>query len=63
MRGKTPEAAQYQTAIGNAYLKEGVDKTGSVRGGLMYYHGGPNRKLWGPKTNRYADEVLRRYGG
>jgi hypothetical protein len=63
MRGTTDEAAAYQTAIGEAYLREGIAKTGSVREGLMYYHGGPNRKLWGPKTRAYADNVLQRTRG
>jgi soluble lytic murein transglycosylase-like protein len=60
MRGTSQEAAQYQRTIGNAYLQEGLQKTGNLRDALHYYHGGPNRKLWGPKTRRYADEVLGR---
>ena len=63
MRGQSDEAAQYQRTIGNAYLQEGREKTGSTRGALMYHHGGPNRKLWGPKTRSYADTILRRLGG
>ena len=60
MRGTSPEAHSYQRLIGNAYLQEGIARTGSVREGLMYYHGGPNRRMWGPKTRSYADNVLRR---
>lgn len=60
MRGTDQASADYQRAIGNAYLREGIDKTGSTLGGLMYYHGGPNRRYWGPKTRAYAAEVLRR---
>lgn len=63
MRGKSDEAAQYQRTLGNAYLREGIDRTGSLREGLMYYHGGPNRRMWGPKTRSYANEILRKYSG
>lgn len=62
MTGKSPEAAQYQQAIGQAYLEEALDKTGNVSDALRYYHGGPNRRLWGRKTNAYAADVLRRLG-
>lgn len=40
------------------YLKQGIDATGSLSGGLMYYHGGPDTKIWGPKTHAYASNVL-----
>lgn len=64
MRGTSPEAAAYQRRIGNAYLQEGLDKHGGdPRKGLMYYHGGPNQRLWGPKTRSYADTILKRLGG
>lgn len=57
----TPEGAAYQQQLGQAYLQEGLDKYGGdQRKALMYYHGGPNQALWGPKTNAYADSVLRR---
>jgi hypothetical protein len=36
---------------------------GDVRSALMYYHGGPDQKLWGPKTHAYADSILRHVGG
>lgn len=62
MTGTTPEAAAYQRRIGQAYLEEGLSKTGNVRDALRYYHGGPNRKMWGPKTNGYADSILKRMG-
>ena len=63
MTGKTPQAAAYQDAIGQAYLQEGYDKTGNTRDALRYYHGGPNRAQWGPKTNAYADAILGRLRG
>lgn len=55
--------ARYQRALGEAYLREGLEKTGNVRDALHYYHGGPNRRLWGPKTRGYADQVLSRARG
>lgn len=36
------------------YLAEGLDATGSPQGALAYYHGGPNREIWGPKTAAYV---------
>ena len=62
MSGTSKEAAQYQQAIGQAYLEEALDKTGNVTDALKYYHGGPNRRIWGSKTNAYATSVLRRLG-
>lgn len=62
MAGTSKEAAQYQQAIGQAYLEEALEKTGNVTDALKYYHGGPNRRIWGPKTNAYATSVLRRLG-
>lgn len=64
MRGKTPEAAAYQTQLGKAYFEEGLQKyDGDPAKALMYYHGGPNERLWGPKTRAYAQQVLERAGG
>lgn len=63
MRGKTPEAAKYQIALGKAYFDQGLKETGNVRDALRYYHGGPNRGMWGRKTNRYADQILARTRG
>lgn len=63
MTGKTAEAAAYQRAIGEAYLGEGLARTGNERDALRYYHGGPNRRQWGPKTNAYADAILSRLRG
>ena len=31
---------------------------GDMRKVAMHWHGGPNTKLWGPKTQSYADKVL-----
>ena len=62
MSGTSEAAQQYQSAIGQAYLDEALDKTGNVTDALKYYHGGPNRRIWGPKTNAYANGILRRLG-
>lgn len=62
MSGTSEAAAAYQRAIGQAYLDEALSKTGNVSDALKYYHGGPNRGLWGRKTNAYAADVLRRMG-
>ncbi len=59
----TEEGAQYQKAVSQAYLNEGMERTGNQRDALRYYHGGPNRQLWGPKTNAYADKVMGLAGG
>jgi soluble lytic murein transglycosylase len=63
LRSKAPEALQYQRALGRAYLEEGMAKTGNVRDALHYYHGGPDRSQWGPKTHAYANSILSRLGG
>jgi soluble lytic murein transglycosylase len=60
LRGTSPEAAAYQRALGMAYFQEGLQRTGNLTDALHYYHGGPNRKLWGPKTRSYAKSVLAR---
>lgn len=63
LQSNDPNALQYQHALGQAYLQEGYAKTGNLRDALRYYHGGPNRANWGPKTNAYADAVMSRMGG
>lgn len=64
MTGTTPEAADYQRTLGRAYYEEGLKKYGGDQEkALKYYHGGPNEKLWGPKTQGYAQQVLTRAGG
>jgi soluble lytic murein transglycosylase-like protein len=62
LRSNTPEALSYQRRLGEAYFQQGLHETGNLRDALRYYHGGPDRSLWGPKTNAYADSVLRRMG-
>lgn len=63
LRSNSPEALQYQHRLGEAYLQQGMEETGNLRDALHYYHGGPDRRQWGPKTHAYADSILRRLGG
>jgi soluble lytic murein transglycosylase-like protein len=63
LQSNDPSALDYQHRLGAAYLQEGFQKTGNVRDALRYYHGGPDRSMWGPKTNAYADAILSRLGG
>jgi soluble lytic murein transglycosylase-like protein len=61
LTAKTPEAAAYQEKLGRAYFDEGLQKYGGdAEKALMYYHGGPDESLWGPKTRTYAKSVLAR---
>jgi soluble lytic murein transglycosylase-like protein len=55
-------ARAYQRQLGDAYLQQGLHATNDLRSGLMYYHGGPNQRLWGPKTHAYADNILGKLG-
>ncbi len=64
LRSATPEGAAYQRQLGRAYFEEGLQRYGGdVRKALMFYHGGPNERLWGDKTHAYADAILSRSGG
>jgi len=63
LSGTSPIAAEYQRTLGQGYFQEGLQKTGNLPDALRYYHGGPNRSLWGPKTQAYANNVLSRLGG
>jgi soluble lytic murein transglycosylase-like protein len=63
MTQKTPEAAAYQRTLGAAYYQQGLDATGNYYDAARHYHGGPNRSQWGDKTNAYADEFMKRFGG
>ena len=58
LNGSSPEAIAYQRRLGRAYLDEGFEKTGTLEGALSYYHGGPDRRLWGPKTRAYTRSVI-----
>lgn len=64
MRDKSPEGAAYQELIGTAYAREAWEAAGGdPRVAAMYYHGGPNRAIWGPKTRAHGDAVVRKMGG
>lgn len=57
--GNTPEELDYQNKLGRAYFAEGLQKYGGdPRKAAMYYHGGPDERLWGPKTQAHADKVM-----
>lgn len=60
LAGSSPDAANYQTALGRSYLAEGLNKTGNLYDAFRYYYGGPNRRMWGRKTNAYANQVMGR---
>lgn len=62
LHSNTPEALAYQQQLGAAYLQEGYQKTGNAFDAFRYYHGGPNRSLWGHKTNAYAEDLIGRLG-
>lgn len=61
MTGTTPEAAEYQERLGRAYFDEGLEKYGGdPRKALAYYHGGPDERIWGPKTRKHVEDVMAR---
>jgi hypothetical protein len=61
MTGTSPDAAAYQERLGRAYFDEGLSRYGGdIEKALMYYHGGPDERKWGPKTRTYARSVLAR---
>lgn len=62
MRGTSSEAADYQAGLGQAYLEEGLAQTGNLPDALRYYHGGPDRKQWGPKTEAYQASIMAKSG-
>jgi soluble lytic murein transglycosylase len=63
LRSNQPEALQYQRRLGEAYFQQGLDETGNLVDALHYYHGGPDRRQWGPKTRAYARAIMARIGG
>lgn len=61
MSGTSPEAKRYQDRITDAAAREAWEAgRGDPRRAAMYYHGGSNRRQWGPKTNAYANAILNR---
>jgi hypothetical protein len=64
MRSNTPEGRRYQDAIGGAAIQEAIQASGGdPRTMAMYYHGGSDRGKWGPRTRKYAEDILGRVGG
>jgi hypothetical protein len=62
----TPEAKKYQDALTDAATREAWEygqRSGNLGDAAMYYHGGSNRKIWGPKTRKYGQDVLARMRG
>lgn len=39
-------------------LRERMDKGDSLEDAIKHHHAGPNRDLWGPKTEQYGSEVM-----
>lgn len=62
LANKSEIGLAYQRRLGEAYLREGMEQTGNVRDALHYYHGGPDRRQWGPKTKAYANSILAALG-
>jgi len=62
LQSNDPQALKYQRALAKAYLQQGYQETGNLADALRYYHGGPDRSMWGPKTQAYAQNVLARLG-
>lgn len=59
-----PASRRYQDALGTAAIQEAIDASGGdLATAAMYYHGGSNRNIWGPKTQQYAREIEARVGG
>jgi soluble lytic murein transglycosylase-like protein len=64
MTGTSSAAKQYQDQITDAAAREAWEVgAGDPARAAMYYHGGSNRKRWGPKTRAYANSVLNRLRG
>jgi hypothetical protein len=64
MASDTPQGRKYQDVIGRAAVQEAVDNSGGdVAAAAAYYHGGSDRSKWGPRTQKYAEEVSARFGG
>ena len=44
-------------------LKENIDRYGNIDDGVRAYHGGTDKKNWGPKTENYLDKVSTNFNG
>lgn len=63
MQQRSRAAYDYQLKIAHAYWQEARANTTNLADAARYYHGGPNRALWGPKTEKYARKVVSSAGG
>jgi soluble lytic murein transglycosylase-like protein len=64
MAGKGPDAQAYQNAITEAAAREAWQAgQGDPKSAAMYYFGGSNRSMWGPKTRAYGQNIVSRMGG
>lgn len=63
MASDTDEGRAYQDKIGNAAIDEAWNYgKGSADTASRYYFAGPNKEGWGPKTNKYANDIANRLG-
>lgn len=46
-----------------AYLRKGLDETGNLPDAVRYYHGGPNRAIWGQEGEKEVRAILGGYQG
>jgi hypothetical protein len=62
--GGTDEASrEYQDALTAEATKEAFDYgKGDPQLAAQYYFAGPNKKGWGPKTQQYGSDIMRRLG-
>ncbi len=63
LAGNDAESRAYQDALTEAATKEAWDYgKGDPTQAAGYYHAGPNKAGWGPKTEKYMKEVAARMG-
>ncbi len=63
MTGTSPEAQQYQTQLSRAYFDQAWQASGGDPAqAAKYYYGGPDQKIWGPKTQAYSQAIVGRLG-
>lgn len=64
MGGTDPAAQAYQNRITDAAVQEAWQAGGGDPAkAAMYYFGGSDQSKWGPKTRRYAADIINRLGG
>ena len=64
MRGTSRDAANYQRSLGRLHFNDLWRRyNGNPEMVALAYHGGTDQRIWGPRTRRYAREVLGRIGG